>query len=123
MKALFENRILAGILGAIGCVGLGLSAYFSGDKFSIVLLTVFSLMWIFFAVNNSRGWHRALAHWRHTLLTWDDQQKMTTDMSNLLTEALQELTHYDHEKAADIADRAQTITMLRLQTFQEREIP
>jgi hypothetical protein len=48
---------------------------------------------------------------------------MTTDMSNLLAEALQELNHYDHEKVADIADRAQTITMLRLHTFQEREIP
>lgn len=114
-------RILAGVIGAVGIVALAVLTYVDDSLLSLVMLTVSALIWVVFCILNGRGWSRALDRWHHTLLDWDEQQQLTKDLSNLLTEALQDLDVWDHEKARDIESRANTIIQLRVQNFQERD--
>jgi len=114
-------RILAGVIGGGGIVALGILTYVDDSLFTLVMLTASALVWVVFCILNGQGWSRALDRWHHTLLDWDEQQQLTMDLSNLLSEALNDLHTWDNEKARDIEARANTIIQLRFQNFLERD--
>lgn len=110
---------LIGVLGAIGLIGFAISAL-DHELFGIIGLTFFSFMWLFFAVMNGNGWRRALKRWGKTLDGWQETSEYASDINSLLNEALTELSTWDREKAQEIAERGQTISLLRMKNMNEK---
>lgn len=111
---------IIGSLGAFGICWIAAIGLIEPNRFTIVSLGVLSLLWLLLAVNNGSSWRRTLRSWERTLDGWKETSHLVGDVSNLLKEALDDLSTWDREKAEDIAHRADTVGMMRTQNIDSR---
>ena len=113
------TRIAIGVLVCLNHVMLGALAW-GGDVIPLVMLVVFSMAWVFFAVANGIARDRNLESWMRSLDSWEETQNLARDYTSLLVEACTSLSTWDREKSDDIIERARTIGRLRQANVDER---
>ena len=125
MRAFLSSRwyvLVVGVLVCVAHISFGVQAWY-GDRFAVVMLTVFATFWTGMAIANGRGWRGSLDLSRETMQHWHNSNEVSQAYGKLLNEALIDLETWDREKAVDIAERARTISMLQLQNLRDREEP
>ena len=108
-----------GVVVSLNHIFLGYLAW-GGGKFAIVELVIFSILWVFFAVTNSRARNRNLESWIRSLDRESEVSKLAGDYAALLTETCGKLAAWDEDEAMEIMGRASTIGKLRQMNVNER---
>lgn len=115
----YAARVAVGVLVCLNHIMLGLLAW-RGEAIALVMLVVFSMIWVFFAVSNGIARTKNLRSWAASLEAWDETQKLATNYVDLLMEACDALATWDRERAEEIVSRTRTISALRQANFDER---
>lgn len=96
-----------------------------GKHLSVIVLAVLVYWWMALFTLMAIGWRSSTKWWKKhsdgTHKGWEESISLTGDLARLLGEALASLDTYDRETADDIARRAQTVSLLRLKNYEERD--